>query len=106
MLTGPNKGQRHTGGFAFIYRVNENEWSEVWGFLPGNKQGPFSATWTREKKNTVSDVELLDEVVATFTDGYNQHDAEALSQLYSVIPIFALVIFLYLSSHSYLLTFR
>ena len=83
VLAGPNKGQRHTGGFAFIYRINESEWSEVWGFLPGNKQAPSSANWTREKKNSVSDIELLDEVVAAFTDGYNQHDAEALSQLYS-----------------------
>ena len=83
VLAGPNKGQRNTDGFAFIYRVNESEWSEVWGFLPGNKQAHFSATWTREKKSTVSDVALLDEIVAAFIDGYNQHDAEALSQLYS-----------------------
>lgn len=38
VLQGPDKGQKYPGTVSYIYRVNQREFGEVWGFLPGQEQ--------------------------------------------------------------------
>ena len=54
VLVGKDRGRKIDRPFSFIYRVNDKEWAETHGFLPGNEaavnEGPvFSASWSRTK---------------------------------------------------------
>lgn len=37
---GPDKGQKYPGETSYVYQVNDREFKEVWGFLPGQEERP------------------------------------------------------------------
>jgi hypothetical protein len=37
---GADKGQKTAGPISYIYRVTEDAYTEVWGFLPGQEDSP------------------------------------------------------------------
>jgi hypothetical protein len=51
MIAGVNKGHTQPGTSSFIYRVDDNNFVEVWGLLEGDTGPPRMLIWRRLKDN-------------------------------------------------------
>lgn len=50
VTAGPTKGQKVTEASSYIYRLRDDTFEEVWGFLPGQeKRELLAAKWRRVK---------------------------------------------------------
>lgn len=80
VLVGKDKGKKSENPFSFIYRVNDKEWAETWGFLPGDQGTPRTFSWTRRKPETKAAV-APEEAKATTKIERSGPDVERLKAL-------------------------
>lgn len=49
VIAGPEKGREHPAPQSYIYRLEGNDFAEVWGILPEDKTPPRIIFWKRAK---------------------------------------------------------
>lgn len=52
VTAGPSKGMKYPQASSYIYRLRDDTFEEVWGFLPGQEQRELlAAKWKRSKRD-------------------------------------------------------
>jgi hypothetical protein len=51
VIAGPNKGLTQPATSSFLYRVDDQQFVEVWGLLEGDTAPPHMLIWKRLKEN-------------------------------------------------------